>query len=221
MAEAVAALLRILEFKPNEQALWLMGAFEGSLMGGGGKRTPVSSEMAQLVDRSLLPQDILPDLLAGPPGHVDVIVRPHRLTDMVFPGAQGYGHYEGVRIAIFPQELEPEQSYLEWLEAVRTTHRPARWDALTSDTAAPLNCSYWVCPFGAERREHAVIAATVEDPKAVVHRLADELKLPVVRFPCTHDEWLDWDWDCTPPQGMQRAFAGLLEAGHELKRYGE
>ena len=147
--------------------------------------------------------------------HFPLILRIVSIDDLLLPFEQGFGHWAGVRVAIFETGSEPIDIYDRWQHRVCVNSSTDweefalpggdRWSEhtlFTSDSVAPPNARAWMSPFGCEIREFALIAKDGIEAQSLASEIAKTVKLPLVVSRCNINDFRDWEINGTPPSDV-------------------
>lgn len=179
---------------------WIVGSYEAAVMTHDGRMR--CTEIAALANHGFLSRAIADQLCATIRGHATVIYRTNRIDEIIFPETQGYGHFEGARIAVWRANDESDAAYKAWESEILQCSKNSEPIRL-GDLCAPVGCEAWVSPFGVERREAAVVAQVEQTPREIATRFARALRLPMIEVPCSEEEWRMWEWAGVPPRSMR------------------
>jgi hypothetical protein len=208
---ALAAAINILKEAISKPVFWLLGSYEGGYQLTSSSISRPPTELEILARRRLLAWDVVQKLKDYPYGHVPVIVRVTEVSEIIWPSTQGFGHFDGVRLAVFSKDEEPYEVYSEWLRYVRQSDAYSPFDLIVSDFQAPLGCRAWLCPYGCEDRDHATIALTDRSSNQIAEDFAQRLDLPLISAQCTQEEWQEWEFN-------GKLFQGLTEGIEQVCR---
>ncbi len=183
----INAVLDILAEGVSNPAIWLMGEYS-------------SADFEVLNQSGLLPQGI--SLVVPSAPKLDAVILILRLIhqyDIILPGAQGFGHMVGVRIAVFPHKQEPMAIYNEWLSSMQNGRINHYKSLLTSDTLIPDGAVGWLAPFGEEDRNNCLLYKEHLNTDIFALQLSQKLGLPLFTSHCDTREFQQWeDWHILP-----------------------
>ncbi len=191
-AGCLFAVASILAHSLCDPAIWVVGEY-------------MPAQVYRLMAAGLVPPWIKPGPAKGLVTPVTLVMASGTTQMPPLPDEQGLGHFPGAVAWFFNGDAVPAGMYERWL-ALQRRCAPCNPALLgVTDTTAPSCTMAWAAPFGAENRQHALLAKRGWAPAEIGRELASRLSLPYIACDATEDAFWEWEAEHVLPAGCVAA----------------